>query len=57
MTSDRAIFVLETEKKCFLRNFRGCDRNCEICDLFLPDDDILTAFNMAIESLKGDDGK
>lgn len=57
MTSDRAIFVLETEKKCVLRNIRGCDRNCEFCDLVLPDDDILTAFNMAIEALKGDDGK
>lgn len=57
MTNDRAIFVLETEKKCVLRNIRGCDRNCEFCDLVLPDDDILTAFNMAIESLKGDDGK
>ena len=57
MTNERAIEVLRTKKKCVLRNIRGCDRNCEFCDLVLPDDDILTAFNMAIEALKGDDGK
>lgn len=54
MTSDRAIFVLETEKKCVLRNIRGCDRDCMHCDLVLPDEEVLTAFNMAIEALEDD---
>lgn len=57
MTNDRAIFVLETEKKCVLRNIRGCDRDCENCDLVMADEDIEEAYKMAIESLKGDDGR
>jgi len=51
MTNKRAIFVLETEKKCVLRNIRGCDRNCEYCDLVLPDEEVLTAYDMAMEAL------
>lgn len=57
MTTERAIKVIQTEKKCVLRNIRGCDRECGKCDLVLPDDEILTAYDMAIELLKGDDGK
>lgn len=57
MTAERAIKVIQTEKKCVLRNIRGCDRECGKCDLVLPDDEILTAYDMAIELLKGDDGK
>lgn len=57
MTNERAIEVLRTEKKCVLRNIRGCDRECEHCDLVLPDEDILTAYETAIKALEGDDGK
>ena len=57
MTNERAIEILRTEKKCVLRNIRGCDRECGHCDLVLPDEDILTAYDTAIKALEGDDGK
>ncbi len=57
MTNERAIEVLRTEKKCVLRNIRGCDRKCEECDLCLPDEDVLTAYDLAIKALEGDDRK
>lgn len=57
MNVERAIKVIQTEKKCVLRNIRGCDRECDKCDLVLPEEEILTAYEMAIEALKGDDGK
>lgn len=58
MTNERVIEVLRTEKKCVLRNIRGCDRECGKCDLVLPDEEILTAYDMAIRIIQGeDDGK
>ena len=55
MTHDRAIFIIQTERECLKRT--GCDRDCENCDLVMPDEDIEEAYKMAIESLKGDDGR
>lgn len=58
MTNERVIEVLKNEKKCVLRNIRGCDRDCGKCDLVLPDEEILTAYDTAIRVLEGeDDGK
>lgn len=58
MTNERVIEVLRTEKKCVLRNIRGCDRECGKCDLVLPDEEVLTAYDMAIKIIQGeDDGK
>ena len=57
MTNERAIEVLRTKKKCVLRNIRGCERKCEECDLCLPDEETLTAYETAIKALEGDDGK
>jgi len=51
MTNIEAVEVIKTEKKCVLRNIRGCDRDCAKCDLVLPDEDILTAYDMAIKAL------
>lgn len=51
MTNERAIEVIQNEKKCVLRNIRGCDRRCEYCDLVLPDEEVLTAYDMAMEAL------
>ena len=51
MTNERAIEVINTEKKCVLRNMRGCTRDCAHCDLVLPEDDILFAYDMAIRAL------
>lgn len=57
MSRDRAIFVIQNEKKCVLRNIRGCDRECDKCDLNIPSDDILMAYDMAIEALDDGDDK
>lgn len=46
-----AVEVLRIEKKCVLRNIRGCDRKCEGCDLVLPDDEVLKAYDEAIKAL------
>lgn len=51
MTNEKAIEVIKTERRCVLRNIRGCDRDCAKCDLVLPDEEILTAYDMAIRSL------
>jgi hypothetical protein len=51
MTEKEAIEVIKTEKKCVLRNMRGCTRDCAHCDLVLPEDDILLAYDMAIRAL------
>ncbi len=51
MTEKEAIDVIKTEKKCVLRNMRGCTRDCAHCDLVLPEDDILLAYDMAIRAL------
>ena len=52
MTAERAIFVIENEKKCVQRNVQGCDRDCANCDLVLTDEEVLTAYDMAVEALK-----
>lgn len=51
MTNERAIEVIKTEKKCVLRNMRGCDRKCENCDLVMKSEDILLAYDIAIMAL------
>ena len=59
MTVLQAIEVIRNETKCVERATKGCSRNCNMCDLVLPDKDILDAYDMAVEVLleKGDDGK
>lgn len=52
MTNIEAIEVIKTEKKCVLRNMRGCNRDCGKCDLVLPEEDILLAYDMAIKWLR-----
>ena len=51
MTNERAIEVIKIEKKCVLRNMRGCDRKCENCDLVMESEDILLAYDIAIMAL------
>lgn len=48
---DKVIFVLGNEKECIKRNIAGCDRDCEECDLVLPDTTILSAYDFAIDFL------
>lgn len=53
MTLDEAIKVMETEKTCVNRQGTPqCDRDCVRCNLVLPAEDVLTAYNMVISALK-----
>ena len=55
MTNERAIEIIENEKRCVI-NQSGpgyvCDRNCARCNLVLPDLDVLDAYDKAIAALK-----
>ena len=50
MTNERAIEIIQTEKKCVDRA-NICDRDCANCHLVLPEEEILTAYDMAIMAL------
>ena len=40
--------VLRNEYECVKRNIAGCDRRCGECELVLPDDVILHAYEECI---------
>lgn len=50
MTNERAVEIIQTEKKCVARA-NICDRDCANCHLVLPEEEILTAYDMAIDSI------
>ena len=50
MTNARAIEVIQTEKKCVARA-NICDRDCANCYLVLPEEEILEAYDIAIDSI------
>lgn len=54
MTRQRAAELMEIEKTCVLRqgDISKCDRRCEECDLVQDSDEIVEAYNLAIEALK-----
>jgi len=41
--------VLRNEKECIKRNVSGCDRDCINCDLIMPDETLLEAYDIAID--------
>ena len=50
MKPERAREILETERECVERNDgTNCDRVCANCDLLLPAEEILKAYDTAIE--------
>ena len=51
---DKTISFLQTERKCVLRQGtpKCPNRECEKCDLVLPEEDVIAAYNSAIELLK-----
>lgn len=60
MTKWEAVGVLKFEKACVLRqDTPRCDRDCGKCDLLLPTEDVLQAYDMAVEVLANqkDDGE
>ena len=50
MTKEKAIEIIQTEKKCVARA-NICDRDCANCYLVLPEEEILAAYDMAIDSI------
>ena len=52
MTVETTIKVLSNERACVVQQTEGgCDRNCEGCDLVLPDRMVLSAYGTAIDIL------
>lgn len=48
-----ALLVMEIERECVQRNVdKHCNRHCEACDLVLPDDIVLSAYDTVIRMLK-----
>ena len=52
MTVKEAAGAIKFEKACVLRqDTPQCHRDCKKCDLLLPTENVLTAYDMAIEAL------
>lgn len=51
MSREEAVKVIKTEMKC-VKAANICGRECGECKLVLPDIDILTAYDMAIQALQ-----
>ena len=53
MTRKEVAGVIKFEKACVLRqDTPQCHRDCKKCDLLLPTEDVLTAYDMAIKALE-----
>ena len=53
MTIEETIKVLSNERACVMRNTAGaCDRKCADCDLVLPDEQVISAYRMAVNILR-----
>ena len=49
-TTENAIRVLSNELACVMRQTGpGCDKNCAVCDLVLPDKLVISAYRTAID--------
>lgn len=45
--------VMKTVRQCVVRNEIGsCDRNCRKCDLLLPTNDVIQAYDRVINMIK-----
>ena len=45
------IKVIKTERECVIRNKNECNRDCANCDLVLPDEDIIKAYDYCLKLL------
>ena len=52
MDTNNVIFVIEREKKCVQRQETSCNRDCGNCDLALPANEVLMAYDCVIEMLE-----
>ena len=50
MTIDKAMEIVKNEQKCVLRA-ATCDRKCENCDLLRDTEDILEAYDIALNAM------
>lgn len=51
MSNEEAINVLDNELRCVVRAEKGCDRQCEKCDLVRDTNEIIVAYVTAINAL------
>lgn len=55
MTIDKAKLIMQNELDCVLRNEAGkCNRDCANCDLVLPTEDVVSAYEVVIRNLEKD---
>ena len=53
MKLNRILQIMKTEYRCIKRNeTNSCDRKCEKCDLVLPTNDLLDAYEEIIVALE-----
>lgn len=53
MNKEKAIKILKIEKECVIRADKNkCNRQCELCDLVMPAQDILNAYDYFIKNNK-----
>ena len=51
MSSEKVIDILDNELRCVVRAEKGCDRQCEKCDLVRDSDEIIVAYVTAINAI------
>ncbi len=49
MNTEQILKVLRNERECIKRQNGKCDRNCDKCDLCLPDTEILEVYDFLIK--------
>ena len=52
MTLGRALEIIENEIECVISADNGCDRDCALCSLVRPTEEILTAYEIALIGIK-----
>jgi hypothetical protein len=53
MKIERVIEIMQNEQKCVeIASNGACDRDCALCDLVLPSEEILEAYSYVINELK-----
>lgn len=58
MTTEQLISIMQTEQKCVRRqDTPECDRDCKNCDLVLPTEDVIAAYDAVITFLQDNTGK
>ena len=51
MTIDKAMEIIKNEQKCVLKATAGCDRDCGRCELLRDSNDIVEAYDIALNAM------